>query len=270
MGRKTWAVFAIALAVSIIVGYLLLPQDSMLPPTAQQIASPRADVPGQKPTQPNHAPLEPVILYHLDITPAAELPLGQGLGKVSLLEALSNILDKKWLDFILPDKLILHIVATVDNLPRKYLPASVVPLRRAKGVFVVSGIDGNPQIDSSNSVRYTAYIKLIQSANTEKLVFTYRRFYPLFQKSYEELGYPKAYFNDRLVEAIDDLLAAPDFDEPVRLTQPKILFEFADPELQALSSGQKIMIRVGRENSALIKKKLNEIRKLVTSFSRAS
>ena len=41
---------------------------------------------------------------------------------------------------------------------------------------------------------------------------TYVRLYPLFQSAYRELGYPDGYFNDRLVFAIDDLLAAPDAD----------------------------------------------------------
>jgi len=270
MRKKTWAVFAVVLMGSTITGYLLLSQDAMLPPVVQQIATPPTDIPETPPTQPSHGPVEPAILHPLNTAPAVETPLGQGLGDAPLLDALRKILDKNWLDFILPDKLILHIVATVDNLPRKYLPASVVPLRRAKGSFIVSGLDTALQIDSSNSARYTHYVKLIRSINTETLVSTYRRFYPSFQKAYEELGYPKAYFNDRLVEAIDDLLAAPDVDEPIRLAQPKILFEFADPELQARSAGQKIMIRVGRENSVLIKEKLSEIRKLVTSSIGAS
>ena len=46
--------------------------------------------------------------------------------------------------------------------------------------------------------------------------------------------------------------------------QPKVLYEFIDPELQARSVGQKIMIRMGHENSDQIKAKLREIRREVT------
>jgi len=77
------------------------------------------------------------------------------------------------------------------------------------------------------------------------------------------LGYPKAYFNDRLVEAIDDLLAAPELAPGARLVQPKVLFEFADPVLQSRSAGQKIMMRIGTVNADPIKAKLGEIRRLV-------
>ena len=64
--------------------------------------------------------------------------------------------------------------------------------------------------------------------------------------------------------AIDDLLATPEPETPVRLLQPKILHEYADPDLEARSAGQKILMRVGRDNARTIKSKLKEIRQLVT------
>jgi DUF3014 family protein len=84
--------------------------------------------------------------------------------------------------------------------------------------------------------------------------------YPLFQQAYQELGYPKKYFNDRLVQVIDHMLATPSIKEPVALVRPKVLYEFEDPELEDLSAGQKIMIRIGPENAAAMKAKLREIR----------
>jgi hypothetical protein len=45
--------------------------------------------------------------------------------------------------------------------------------------------------------------------------------------------------------------------------QPKVLYEFADPALEALPSGQKILLRMGPENAARVKAKLREIRALV-------
>ena len=42
----------------------------------------------------------------------------------------------------------------------------------------------------------------------------YRRLYPLFQQAYAELGYPTGHFNDRLVEVVDHLLAAPEPTQP--------------------------------------------------------
>ena len=43
------------------------------------------------------------------------------------------------------------------------------------------------------------------------------------------------------------------------------MYQFADPELEARSAGQKIMIRMGSENAARIKAKLQEVRRELTS-----
>jgi hypothetical protein len=100
---------------------------------------------------------------------------------------------------------------------------------------------------------------------TPALVVVYRRFYPLFQKQYENLGYPEKYFNDRVVEVIDHLLEAPDLQPPVLLRQPRVLYEFADPKLESLSAGQKILLRMGLKNARKIKAKLREIREALVS-----
>ena len=42
-----------------------------------------------------------------------------------------------------------------------------------------------------------------------------------------------------------------------------MLYRFSDPALEGLSSGQKILLRVGRDNEKRLKLKLAEIRKLI-------
>ena len=49
---------------------------------------------------------------------------------------------------------------------------------------------------------------------------------------------------------IDHLLATPEIEGPIRLVQPKVLYEFADPELEARSAGQKLLLRMGAANAA--------------------
>ena len=87
----------------------------------------------------------------------------------------------------------------------------------------------------------------------------------MFQQSYQTLGYPDGYFNDRLIEVIDHLLATPVVKDPIRLIQPKALYLFADPALEALSAGRKILIRTGPTNAERIKKILREYRTLLTT-----
>ena len=162
------------------------------------------------------------------------------------------------------DAIIHRFVATVDNLPRKTVPSRNLPVKPIAGLLGTSGMGDNVSISADNASRYAAYAQIAEGMDAKTLVSTYVHFYPLMQQDYRELGYPKGYFNDRLIESIDDLLAAPELKEPLQVVQPKVLYQYADPELEARSAGQKIMIRMGPENAAKIKAKLQEIRRELT------
>jgi hypothetical protein len=43
------------------------------------------------------------------------------------------------------------------------------------------------------------------------------------------------------------------------------MYQFADPALEGLPAGQKILIRMGPENASIIKAKLAELRAIVTA-----
>ncbi len=167
--------------------------------------------------------------------------------------------------FLVPDNVVRHIVVTVDNLPRKKVAVELRPVKPTPGAFVTAAQGDITTLGSANYERYAPLIKVVQSTDTKTLVNVYFKLYPLFQQSYEDLGYPGQYFNDRLVEVIDDMLKAPDAQGPIQLTQPKVFYEYADPKLEALSSGQKLLLRMGPANEAIMKAKLRELRKAVVN-----
>jgi hypothetical protein len=136
-----------------------------------------------------------------------------------------------------------------------------MPLEPVPGGFSVVRAE-EITIAAANSARYAPYVRVFETLDSHVLVKRYIESYPLFQRAYEQLGFPDRKFHPRLLEAIDDLLAAPELTEPARLVQPKVLYRFADPELEQLSAGQKIMLRMGPENAAKVKAKLREIRRL--------
>jgi hypothetical protein len=177
-------------------------------------------------------------------------------------DAVADALGRKSLPaYFYPDRIVRRFVATVDNLPRLQTPIGLMPVKPVAGAFAVSGTGDAVAIDAANAGRYLPYVEAMQRVDAAKLVDVYLRFYPLFQQAYRELGYPKGYFNDRLVEALDDLLDAPVPPAPVALAQPKVLYVYADPELEARSAGQKIMVRMGNGNAARVKASLQAIRR---------
>lgn len=154
-----------------------------------------------------------------------------------------------------------RLVATVDNLPRSQLAEQIRPVGQLQDLFRADDGEGETLILSHSSyTRYDALVATLYYADLDAVYDMYRRFYPLFQKAYERLGYPNAYFNDRLIEVIDHLLATPLPDGPITLTRPNVLYEFADPDLQALSSGQKLLLRMGPDNAGTTKRLLEKFR----------
>lgn len=229
-----------------------------------QPAPPAPDIKSQQATPPT---AEPRIEHPIEAptTPAAAAlpPLSES--DSSLNEALAGLFGSSSLEQLFqPRDIVRHFVATIDNLPRKTLALRLMPLKPVPGPLRASGPEGSVIVAPDNAARYTPYVRALEVVDSAKLVAVYVHFYPLFQQSYAELGYPKGYFNDRLFAVIDHLLAAPEVTGPIALTQPKVLYEYADPALQDLSAGQKMLVRMGPENEAKVKAKLRELKRALT------
>ncbi|MDE2150361.1 MAG: DUF3014 domain-containing protein [Gammaproteobacteria bacterium] len=165
--------------------------------------------------------------------------------------------------FLIPKRIIRNIVATIDSLDREPVPLRVRPVPAMEGQLAVVTENGTIVLSDKNAERYRPFISALQAVEGRKIADLYFRYYPLFQEAYENLGYPGHSFNDRLVQVMDNLLATPDVAPPIRLVRPNVLYRFADPNLEALSPGQKMLIRIGPENAAVVKAKLREIRQVI-------
>ena len=268
--NKLWLALGSAFAVIAIGTYLWLRQaPPQLPPPAPLVSPPAIAPP------PAVAPAKPAINYPVQAPPGVtELPpleLADGFVKERLTELLGA---KAVAKDIQVEGFVRRVVATVDNLARSLAPPSKWPIHPAPGRFTIeSGKDGSV-IGAANAVRYAPFVALVESVDAGRAVALYRRLYPLFQSAYEGLGYPHQYFNDRLIAVIDLLLATPEpsgalkvelpeIRGPLKPTRPWVLYRYADPALEGLSSGQKILLRVGPDNAKRLKSKLAEIRRLI-------
>jgi len=162
--------------------------------------------------------------------------------------------------------LIHRFVVTIDSLPKEELPVKYRLLPPTPGKFLIKEASAETFIlDPENFKRYDSAMQLLKKLDTEQFVKWYTRFYPLIQETYDSLGYNNQYFNDRFIFVIDHLLETPELTDSIELMQHKIFYNFARPDLQKLSAGQKILIRIGPENAAMVKEKLAGLRKQLTS-----
>lgn len=233
-----------------------------------QAPAPTAPVQVAPPPQPaaSSAEASPPAIQHPLEEPAGPLAAGE------VDAALTELLGRKAVASLLQTTdFPRRFAATVDNLGRPHAPAALWPVNPTGGRFTVQELPDGPVIGADNAARYTPLVLLAEGTDAARAAQVYRRMYPLLQRAYEELGFPKRYFNDRLVEVIDTLLATPEVQYPVKLRlvevkgpipseRPWVRYEYADSALESLTAGQKILVRAGPENARRLKAKLAQFR----------
>ena len=274
MNRPTLIILAGVLLAGAAAFYLWERQGAQPPPAP---AASKSEPPAPSVTT---RPEAPPVRYPVENLPAeappqtALPPLARSDEPVRL--ALVDWLGKdKVASFLQLDDVVRHTVATVDNLGRAHAAPRLWPVNPAPGRFGVVQRGDALVVSPGNAERYAAFVAFVEGVDTGRAVSLYKRWYPWFQQAYEELGYPGRYFNDRLVEVIDLLIATPVPEKPITLkltevkgpiasTHPWLRYEFVDPALEALPAGQKVMLRVGPANQQRLRSKLKEMRATLT------
>ncbi|MES1205097.1 MAG: DUF3014 domain-containing protein [Pseudomonadota bacterium] len=270
------AVFA-ALAAAVVGGAIWWSRQPPKPPpvrptTAQTPAPPARPIAVPPPVAPTiKHPIAPQAPQSKgELPPLAE---SDPFIKRALLDLLGR---KAVLDFLRVDDFARRFVATVDNLASDHASASLWPVNPAAGPFQTTGTAdaASTTIAAENAGRHAATVAFLEAIDTRAAVALYKRLYPLFQRMYEDLGYPGQYFNDRVVQVIDDLLATPEVAAPIKVRLIQVegqgavkpasgasgLYVFEDASLERLPAGQKILLRVGQRNAARLKAKLADVR----------
>lgn len=261
-------------ALAAIALYLYWPRT---PPAPVPLPAPAASAAAPEPVASvAAAPQEPAALHPIE-APEAATPMAP----TDIATALTDLVGRKAVaTFFQTDDFARRLVATVDNLGRGHAAPMLWPINPTAGRFTAQLRDGTSEIALDNSMRYTPFVLLVETIDIGHAVDLYVRMYPLLQQAYQDLGYPKRYFNDRVIAVIDILLATPDVPGPVQVELPEIKgpipserpwvrYQFADPALESLTSGQKMLLRTGPVNQRRLKAKLSEIRQQLTARAKA-
>lgn len=162
-------------------------------------------------------------------------------------------------------------VATLDALGREHAPIAAWPVLPTPGRFEVQQAGGTVTAAPANAARYAPFVAFVGAIDVARAVDLYRRMYPELQQAYRSLGFGERMLNDRVLRVIDILLGTPDPASPPQLVltevkgpiapdRPWTRYEYADPMLQQLSAGQKILLRMAPQQRQVLKAKLRELR----------
>ena len=238
-----------------------------LKPTAPVIESP---VQAVVPVEPDSRDLPPPTVSDViepefetePVIPPEPLPV-LSESDPEVMQALGDIANEESLSqYLVMDQVISRAVASIDSLTSRQVPVHINPITSAKGAFLVDKEGEDLVLSPRNFARYDDYVALLQQMDAGSLVSFYGRYAPLFQEAWEQNG-GLGSFDERMIEVIDNLLETPDVPGPVYLTKPEAVYVFEDPNLEAMTAGQKVLVRMGSVNATVVKQKLAEVKAIL-------
>lgn len=176
-------------------------------------------------------------------------------------EVLSSDGSLSWL--LATEELVRKFTVMVENMAEGDMPRDPVAFLAPRESFSVVKRDGRTLLNPEGYDRYDRVTNVVATVEASQAVAFLHLIEPLMGDAYAELGVQEPEIDDRIVAAIDVLLATPEVSGPIELTQPSVMYEFADPQLEALAPAQKQLLRMGPENGARLRAKLEEIRALL-------
>jgi len=261
-----WVIVLVLLAMG--AWYFSMRQDQsalediqMLPaPPDSEIAAPEPRYPVEDVVTPEPETNTSLEEPEAFVEPPAPLPtLAESDGEV-FVQAQGLVPEADLASLLVPDFVLSRLVATIDGLDAARLPQPMRPLKPVPGRFEVLEMNGEVVISPANGARYRPFLDLVEAVDVDAAVAQYVRYYPLLQEAYLGLGYERSYFNDRVIEVLDLLLATPEPLGMIELRQNEAVYEFLDPDLEALAVGQKAMLRMSAEDRQALRDKLAQFR----------
>ena len=234
-----------------------VPQEKLADMSNLLIANPSSEA---TPTLPEAvAASEPSLTPLVDETPLPLLDESDAAIKNEISNIVANALREPLAVRWLGDNLLRRFVTFVANIAEGKLDTKSSPLTPPKTRFAVSAAAPLLMTEDSHA-RFNTHIQIVTSISPATCAATYRRYYPLLQGAYADLGEKKT-FHSVLLTAIDLVMAAPEPEtEPLLVSADKGLFKFVDPKLEALPTAQKPLLRMGRENATQLKQWLRQFR----------
>jgi len=181
-----------------------------------------------------------------------------------LIEKLPTITwRKELLKLVIDDDMIRRFVVFTDNFAQGILAYEHSPLIKPTSSFSAREINQDGEVvikwDETSSRRFSLYVDLLRSLDSDTLVSWYYELKPLIDESYRELGYPDEDFTDILQDAITKVLDMEIPKERLELTRPSVMYQFKDQDIESFDDADKLMLRLGKENLLVIKSVLLEI-----------
>ncbi|GAB6139683.1 DUF3014 domain-containing protein [Methylosoma difficile] len=163
----------------------------------------------------------------------------------------------QWLD---KDQLLMAYLTIANDTSQGLRTDKHVRFLKPDQAFAVAEDGQGPFIAGESYHRYDTWVAAINALDIQATLKLYKKVRPLLQQGFAEFGYPEgtkleAIFN----KAAAEILAAPVIERRVSVIKKNGYYRYADPNLEAANPLHKQMLRMGPENTRIIKNKLRQL-----------
>ena len=163
------------------------------------------------------------------------------------------------IDLLAEDQVIRKFVVFVENISRGEFPQTGLPYKNLGREMPVRNVDENLFVmEEVAHTRFDDVIRTFTEVDIEASIALYQLISPLFQQAYAEIGFRNVSFDETLRDAINNVLRTTNMEGPYQLVKPSVMYLYADAEIENLLEVQKQLIRIGPNNTSILKAKLRE------------
>jgi len=268
--QTSWGIIAVIIVIVIAVSVGLYFSSSpikepveVIKPVVEAVIEPEIIPEPEVVEEPETAPLPVETVAEPEVKPEVLLPTLDESDAWIQEKLPSFTWRKELLKLVINQDMIRRFVVFTDNFSQGNLAYEHSPLIKPNTKFsaneIKTGANSDWQWDETATRRFTLYVDLLRSFDSETLVQYYFEMKPLIDQAYTELGYPEDDFTDVLHDAITRVLDMEIPNESLDLVRPSVMFRFKDSEIESLDDSDKLLLRLGKENLLVIKSVLLEI-----------
>ncbi len=162
--------------------------------------------------------------------------------------------------FVAGDYIVERAVAIVDALRRGEVPYKLLPVGRPSKPFPISDDGLRVIMDPSGFGRYDGFAQWVNGIDVLAIVELLNDYEQIATEALSRMGVGDFDIRSAVLAATTEILATPIAPQSAELMKREANWVYMDPELEALSSLQKQVLRMGPENSEIIQAKARELR----------
>ena len=162
--------------------------------------------------------------------------------------------------FVAGDYVVERAVAIIDALRRGEVPYKLLPVGKPSTTFPISDNGLRVTLDTAGFSRYDGFAQWVGGLNTPALVSLLNDYEMIATQALTRMGVTDFDIRSVVLAATTQILSTPQVSVNAELMRREANWVYMDPELEALSSLQKQVLRMGPENADIIQQKARDIR----------